>query len=207
MANSDTMKNLTLAVVILLLVVIGGFAIFYFYGTSVYDSAVKKQETVDESWGNVQAAYQRRAELIPNLVATVKGAAENEKQILVDVTNARSGISAAKTPGELDQQGQILNRSIAIVFERYPEIKATQNFAMLQTQLEGTENRINTERTRYNETVKEFNTLVRGFWKSKALGLVSSGDDNFSKREMFEATPGSDVAPQVDFSKPATPAQ
>ncbi|MEN9347821.1 MAG: LemA family protein [Flavobacteriales bacterium] len=195
------MNKLTLSVVILLLVIVGGFAMFYFYGTSVYDGAVKRQEVVNESWGNVQAAYQRRADLIPNLVATVQGAAENEKQILVDVTNARSGISKATTPGELEQQGNILNRSIAVIFERYPEIRATENFGMLQSQLEGTENRINTERTRYNESVKDFNTYVRGFWKSKALGLVSSGDDNFAKREMFEAKPGSEDAPKVDFSK------
>lgn len=195
------MNKLTLSVVILLLVIVGGFAMFYFYGTSVYDGAVKRQEEVGESWGNVQAAYQRRADLIPNLVATVQGAAENEKQILVDVTNARSGISKATTPAELEQQGNILNRSIAIVFERYPEIRATENFAMLQSQLEGTENRINTERTRYNETVKAFNTYVRGFWKSKALGLVSGADDNFAKREMFEAKAGSEDAPKVDFSK------
>lgn len=195
------MNKLTLSVVILLLVIVGGFAMFYFYGTSVYDGAVKRQEVVDESWGNVQAAYQRRADLIPNLVATVQGAAENEKQILVDVTNARSGISKATTPAELEQQGNILNRSIAIVFERYPEIRATENFGMLQSQLEGTENRINTERTRYNETVKDFNTYVRGFWKSKALGLVSNADDNFAKREMFQAKEGSEDAPKVDFSK------
>lgn len=195
------MNKLTLSVVILLLVIVGGFAMFYFYGTSVYDGAVKRQEVVDESWGNVQAAYQRRADLIPNLVATVRGAAENEKQILVDVTNARSGISKATTPAELEQQGNILNRSIAIVFERYPEIRATENFGMLQSQLEGTENRINTERTRYNETVKDFNTYVRGFWKSKALGLVSNADDNFTKREMFQAKEGSEEAPKVDFSK------
>ena len=195
------MNKLTLSVVILLLVIVGGFAMFYFYGTSVYDGAVKRQEVVDESWGNVQAAYQRRADLIPNLVATVQGAAENEKQILVDVTNARSGISKATTPAELEQQGNILNRSIAIVFERYPEIRATENFGMLQSQLEGTENRINTERTRYNETVKDFNTYVRGFWKSKALGLVSNADDNFTKREMFQAKEGSEEAPKVDFSK------
>jgi LemA protein len=196
-----TMNKLTLTLIVLLLVVGGGFAIFYFYGTSVYDGAVQRQETVDEAWGNVQTAYQNRADLIPNLVATVQGAAENERDILIQVTQARSGISSAKTPQEMEQQGAVLNRAIAVVFERYPEIRATQNFGMLQSQLEGTENRIRTERTRYNETVKEFNTYIRGFWKSKALGLVAGADDDFRKREMFEAEEGTDKAPKVDFSK------
>jgi len=174
---------------------------FYLYGTRIYDGAVSRQETVDQSWGNVQASYQRRADLIPNLVATVKGAAENERDILIQVTEARAGIGSAKTPAELDQHATTINRAISVVFERYPEVKATQNFAVLQAQLEGTENRINTERTRYNESVKDFNGYIRGFWRSKALGLVSSADDNFKRREMFEAKPGSEDAPAVDFSK------
>jgi len=195
------MKKLTLAIVILALVIGGGFLMFYLYGTRIYDGAVSRQETVDEAWGNVQAAYQRRADLIPNLVATVQGAAENEKEILTEVTKARAGIQGAKTPAELEQFGGTINRAINVVFERYPEVRATENFGVLQAQLEGTENRINTERTRYNETVKDFNGYIRGFWRSKALGLVSSADDNFTKREMFEAKESAQDAPQVDFSK------
>ncbi len=174
---------------------------FYLYGTRIYDGAVSRQETVNETWGNVQAAYQRRADLIPNLVATVQGAAENEKTILTEVTRARAGIGQAKTPAELDQFAGTINRAISVVFERYPEVRATENFAVLQAQLEGTENRINTERTRYNEAVKDFNGYIRGFWRSKALGLVSSADDNFTRREMFEAKETAQDAPEVDFSK------
>jgi LemA protein len=194
------MNKLTIAVILLVAVIGGGFLLFYLYGTRIYDGAVSRQETVDESWGNVQASYQRRADLVPNLVATVQGAAENERQILIDVTEARSGIEKAQTPAEIDQHAGTINRAINVVFERYPEVRATQNFGQLQAQLEGTENRINTERTRYNEAVKDYNAYIRGFWRSKALGLV--GNEDFSRREMFEAKAGAEDAPQVDFSKP-----
>lgn len=194
------MKNVTLAVGALILLVVVGFGIFYFYGTSTYDGAVKRQEIVDQRWADVQSDYQRRADLIPNLVATVQGAAENEKEILTRVTEARAGISSAKTPEELDKQGAILNRSIALVFERYPEIRSTQNFQMLQSQLEGTENRVKKSRSDYNDSVKEFNTYVRGFWRSKALSFVAGDNEDFKKREMFEAAEGSENAPKVDFS-------
>lgn len=195
------MKNVVLSVGILLLLVVGGFAMFYFYGTSVYDGAVTRQEGVNRAWADVQSEYQRRAELIPNLVATVKGAAENEKDILTAVTNARAGITQATNPGELEQHAATLNRSIGLIFERYPEIRSTENFGMLQASLEGTENRVKKSRSDYNESVQEFNTYVRGFWKSKALAFVASDSDDFKKRDMFEAEAGSDKAPSVDFSK------
>lgn len=190
-------------VLIALLAVVGaivlGFGIFYMYGTSVYSGAVEKQEAVNEKWANVQTAYQRRADLVPQLVATVKGAAANEQQILTEVTNARAGIKNAQTPEEIQQQGSIINRNIQVVFEKYPEIRSTENFGMLQSQLEGTENQVKTERDYYNEAVKEFNSYVRGFWKSKALGLVSGNDEEFKVRKMFEADAGSQNAPKVSF--------
>jgi LemA protein len=195
------MKNLVVTVGILLLLVGGGFALFYFYGTSVYDGAVERQENVNRTWADIQSEYQRRADLIPNLVSTVQGAAENERAILTEVTNARAGISNATTPTEMDKHAQTLNRSISIIFERYPEIKSTQNFGMLQASLEGTENRVKKSRSDYNEAVQGFNTYIRGFWKSKALGFVSNEGDNFAKREMFEAKAGSEEAPKVDSSK------
>ncbi len=195
------MKNLVVSVGILLLLVGGGFALFYFYGTSVYDGAVERQENVNRTWADIQSEYQRRADLIPNLVSTVQGAAENERAILTEVTNARAGISNATTPAEMDKHAQTLNRSISIIFERYPEIKSTQNFGMLQASLEGTENRVKKSRSDYNEAVQGFNTYIRGFWKSKALGFVSNEGDNFAKREMFEAKAGSEETPKVDFSK------
>ena len=180
-------------------VIVLGYGIFYFYGTSVYSGAVEKQEAVNEKWANVQTAYQRRADLIPQLIATVKGAAANEEKILTEVTNARSGIKSATTPEEIQQQGSIINRNIQVVFEKYPEIRSTENFGMLQTQLEGTENQVKTERDYYNEAVKEFNSYVRGFWKHKALGLVGNDDEEFKVRKMFEADAGSDNAPKVSF--------
>jgi LemA protein len=194
------MNKLLLTFIVVILVIGGAFAMFYFYGTSIYDGAVKKEEGVKEAWANVQSAYQNRADLIPNLVNTVQGAAENEKSILTQVTEARAGIQKATTPSEIDQQAAVLNRAINIVFENYPQIRATENFSMLQVQLEGTERRINIERDRYNETVKDFNTHVRGFWRSKALGLVSSADE-FKPKEAFQAQPGAESAPKVDFSK------
>jgi LemA protein len=190
-------------VLIALLAVVGviviGFGIFYLYGTSVYSGAVEKQEAVNEKWANVQTAYQRRADLVPQLVATVKGAAANEEKILMEVTNARAGIKSATTPEEIQQQGSIINRNIQVVFEKYPEIRSTENFGILQAQLEGTENQVKTERDLYNEAVKEFNSYVRGFWKHKALGLVGNDDEEFKVRKMFEADAGSENAPKVSF--------
>jgi len=184
-----------LAVVGFIIVFVGGF---FLWGTGVYDSAVKEQENVNEAFGNVQAAYQRRADLIPSLVATVKGAAENEKGILTQVTQARAGIVGAKTPEDLDIAGRKINTAINLAFEAYPQIRSTQNFQELQSQLEGTENRINVARQRYNETIKTYNYYVRGFFKRMALNMFGGGED-FSARKGFEAAAGSDKAPEVKF--------
>jgi len=193
-------------VLIALLAVVGvivvSFGIFYLYGTSVYSGAVEKQETVSEKWANVQTAYQRRADLIPQLVATVKGASANEEKILTEVTNARAGMVSASNQDEYMQQARIMDRGInqlKIAIESYPEIKSTANYAMLQAQLEGTENQVKTERDYYNEAVKQFNSYVRGFWKHKALGLVGNDDEEFKVRKMFEADAGSENAPKVSF--------
>jgi LemA protein len=190
-------------VLIALLAVVGAivvsFGIFYLYGTSVISEAADKQENVDMKWGNVQSAYDKKAKLIPDLVATVKGASANEEKILTEVTNARAGIKTATTPEEIQQQGSIINRNIQVVFEKYPEIRSTDNFKMLQIQLEGVENEIKTERDYYNEAVKQFNSYVRGFWKHKALGLVGNDDEEFKVRKMFEADAGSENAPKVSF--------
>src|SRR6478735_1713219 len=158
----------TLVVIGVIVVFVGGF---FMWGTGVYDNAISRQENVNEAFSNVQASYQRRADLIPSLVATVKGAAENEKGILVQVTEARAGIVGAKTP---------------------------EDFADLQSQLEGTENRINVARQRYNETINGYNTYVRGFFKRMALNMFGGGED-FSVRKGFEAAAGSEKAPEVKF--------
>jgi LemA protein len=179
---------------VIILVVLG----FVSWGSGVYDSAVAEQEKVNSSWSDVQATYQRRADLIPNLVATVKGAAENEKEILTRVTEARAGIVNAQTPEDLEIAGKKINTAINLAFEAYPEIRSTQNFSDLQSQLEGTENRINVARQRYNEQVKSYNTYVRGFWKRMALNLFGGGED-FSIRKGFGAAEGAENAPTVTF--------
>ena len=183
-------------------VIVVSFGIFYLYGTSVYSGAVEKQETVNEKWANVQTAYQRRADLIPQLIATVKGAAANEEKILTEVTNARAGMISANNQDEYMASAQNMDRGIKqlmIAVESYPQINSTENFKTLQAQLEGTENQVKTERDYYNEAVKQFNSYVRGFWKHKALGLVGDDDEEFKVRKMFEADAGSENAPKVSF--------
>jgi LemA protein len=184
-----------LVVVGIIVVVVGGF---FMWGTGIYDKAVASQEEVNKTFADVQAAYQRRADLVPNLVATVKGAAENEKGILVEVTQARAGIVNAKTPEDLELAGRKINTAINLAFEAYPQIRSTENFQDLQSQLEGTENRINVARQRFNESVAGYNTYVRGYFKKMALGFFGDGED-FTPRKGFEAAAGSEKAPEVKF--------
>ena len=139
-------------------VIVVSFGIFYLYGTSVYSGAVEKQETVNEKWANVQTAYQRRADLVPQLIATVKGAAANEEKILMEVTNARAGIKSATTPEEIQQQGSIINRNIQVVFEKYPEIRSTENFGMRGS----------------NRPICQKNTYFRDSGKRAAMGGVAT---------------------------------
>ncbi len=187
---------ITVLVFIGAIVFIGGG--FFMWGAGVYDNAVKLQEGVNQTWADVQATYQRRADLVPQLVATVKGAAENEKAILTQVTEARAGIVSARNPEELDRAGKQINTAINLAFEAYPQIRSTENFAELQAQLEGTENRIAVARERYNESIRGYNTYVRGFFKRFALGMFGGGED-FSARKGFEAAAGSEKAPEVKF--------
>ncbi len=173
---------------------------FVSWGGGVYSTAVGLQEGVNESWGNVQATYQRRADLIPQLVATVKGAAENERGILTAVTQARAGIVNAKTPEDLEIAGKQINTAINLAFEAYPQIRSTENFQDLQAQLEGTENRISVARQNYNGTIKDYNTYVRGYFKRMALNWFGGGED-FSAKTGFAASQDAQNAPTVDFSK------
>jgi LemA protein len=182
-------KGLIIVGVLVLLVIIG----FLGY-RSTYNTAVRLQETVDQKWGNVGADYQRRADLVPQLVATVKGAAENEKTILTQVTNARAGISNATTPEQMDAAGRQINNAINLAFEAYPQIRSTANFSDLQGQLEGTENRIAVSRKDYNDAIKEYNTHIRGFFTKM---FVNS--EEFPKKEPFKEMPGSEKAPEVKF--------
>ena len=177
-----------LGVIVLMLVVI-----FMTYRGS-YNSAISLQETVNEKWGDVGASYQRRADLIPQLVATVKGAAANERGILTQVTEARAGIVSAKTPQDMEVMGKKINTAINLAFEAYPQIRSTENFQGLQTQLEGTENRIAVARREYNEAVKEYNSHIRGFINSMFLNATT-----FPPRESFKNSEGAEKAPEVKF--------
>ncbi|MBT1707030.1 LemA family protein [Fulvivirgaceae bacterium PWU5] len=192
-------KGLLTVLIVLGVIVVIVFG-FISWGSGVYDKAVAAQEDVNAQWADVQAAYQRRADLIPNLVQTVKGAAENERSILTQVTQARAGIVNAKTPEDLELAGRQINTAINLAFEAYPQIRSTENFQELQSQLEGTENRINVARQRYNEAVRNYNVFVRGFFKRFALGLFGGGED-FSVRKGFEASADAQNAPKVDFNE------
>lgn len=192
-------KGLIVTLAVIGAIVLFGL-IFVSWGSGVYDKAIAAQEEVNASWADVQATYQRRADLIPNLVATVQGAAENEKGILTQVTQARAGIVNAKTPEDLELAGRQINTAINLAFEAYPQIRSTENFQDLQSQLEGTENRINVARQRYNDTVKTYNTFVRGFFKRMALSWFGGGED-FTVRKGFGASEGAENAPKVEFGK------
>ena len=175
--------------------------------TSSYNSLVQSDERVKTAWSNLQAQYQRRADLIPNLVETVQGAADFEKETLQSVTEARAKATSIQvSPEDLDdpqklqqfQQaqsalGQSLGRLLA-VSENYPKLQATQAFSDLQAQLEGTENRITVARRDYNQTVQRYNTQVRSFPTVLFAGLMG-----FPPRTAFEAEAGAEQAPDVNF--------
>lgn len=189
------------------LIGLGVIALLVFMGIGQYNSLVEQQQTVNQSWAQVENQYQRRADLIPNLVNTVKGAADFEQQTLTDVIEARSKASSIQVSAEdLDnpqkvqqfQQAQqqlsgALSRLLVTV-EKYPELKANQNFRDLQVQLEGTENRISTERQRFNETVQNYNTSVQSFPTNIFAGLFG-----FGKKTYFEAEEGASEVPEVNF--------
>lgn len=175
-------------------------------GISAYNGLVDMDERVKASWSQVENQYQRRADLIPNLVATVKGYAAHEQETLEGVIKARAAATSTTIDaGNMDeaalarfQQSQdalssALSR-LMVVVEKYPELKANEQFISLQNQLEGTENRITTARRDFNETAKEYNTAVRRFPRSLFASLFG-----FDQRPYFEATAGSEVAPTVQF--------
>lgn len=171
----------------------------------IYNNLVGLHEGVDAAWGQVENVYQRRADLIPNLVATVKGAAEYEQETLQNVVEARAkvgqtNIEGAPTPAQMQafqaNQGALssaLSRLLVVV-ERYPDLKAVQGFQDLQVQLEGTENRIAVERNRYNEAARLYNTGRKKFPAVLIANFLGFGDKGY-----FEAKPGAEEPPQVEF--------
>ena len=192
---------------VLILVFVAFIIGLFFWGN--YNRLVALDQEVNKKWGDVQTVYQRRADLIPNLVNTVQGAANFEKSTLVEVTNARASVGRVqidpnKAPATAEQlqqfqqaQGELSNAlsRLLVVSERYPELKANQNFLGLQAQLEGTENRISVERNNYNEVVQRFNTAVRRFPTNLIAGMLG-----FSARPFFNAQAGAERAPTVNFN-------
>ena len=196
------MKKGLIVIVTIAAVVLGLF--FWFQRT--YNGMVKMDEGVQAAWSQVENVYQRRADLIPNLVSTVKGYAAHEQETLEGVISARSKAtqltvdSENLTPDKLAQfnkaQGELsaaLGKLLA-VSENYPDLKANQNFLQLQSQLEGTENRIAVERQKFNETARQYNTAIRQFPKNIVAGMFG-----FEKKPYFEAQEGAQQAPKVEF--------
>jgi LemA protein len=183
-----------------------GFVILASQSSCGYNTMVQKDETVETAWANVQNSYQRRADLVPNLVNTVKGAANFEQETLTQVIEARAKATSVNispdnlTPENIQRfqaaQGELsgaLSRLLATV-EAYPELKANQNFLELQAQLEGTENRISVERRKFNEAVQDYNTTVRSFPNNLMAGVFG-----FERKGHFEAEAGAQQAPTVQF--------
>ncbi len=197
------MKKWLIPLIILAVIAFG----IYNWVVGFNNTAVEKQETAKTQWANVESAYQRRADLIPNLVNTVKGYASHEKETLEGVIEARANATKTTidpsnvTPEQMaafqkSQEGLSSALSkLMVVVERYPDLKANQNFLELQSQLEGTENRINVERNRYNGLAKDYNVFTRKF-----PGKILAGMLGFDPLILFQAAEGSDKAPAVDFN-------
>jgi LemA protein len=201
-----------------LLIILGVLALLILSAVGTYNGLVGNSQAVDASWAQVQNVYQRRADLIPNLVQTVQGAANFEKSTIVQVTEARASVGkvqinqnqAPTDPAQLAQfqqaQGQLgsaLSR-LLVVAENYPDLKATANFRDLQAQLEGTENRISVERGRFNAAVQAYNTKIRTFPTVLFAGMLG-----FQQKPYFQATAGAETTPAVkfDFGAAPTPAK
>ena len=185
------------------IIIVGGIV----WATGVNNEFVRSEQLVNEKWAQVQNVYQRRADLIPNLVETVKGFAAQERTVLEEVTRARASVAGIKATPELindpaafkkfqqaqSELGGALSRLLVTV-ERYPELKSNQNFLQLQSQLEGTENRITVERMRFNEAVRDYDTRLKLF-----PGSIVASFRGFKEKAYFEATPGSEQPPKVKF--------
>lgn len=198
--TSTIIIGLVVAVLIVALILVG-------WGVSVYNKIVTAHESVRAGWSQVENQYQRRLDLVPNLVETVKGFAKQEREVLENVTNARARVGQMTvTPGMInnpeafaqfqqaqDGLGSALSRLLA-VSENYPTLKSNENFLALQSQLEGTENRIAVERRRYNDAVQHFNVLTRWF-----PGSLIASFTGFHEAAYFKSIQGADSAPKVRF--------
>ena len=192
-------------------IIFGAIAVLTFmlvmWVIGTYNSIITLNETATTSWSQVENQYQRRVDLIPNLVETVKGVANFEKGTFIAVAEARASVGNIKLTPEMLNDPKMLQKfqsaqdglsgalsKLMVVVEKYPELKANQNFLQLQSQLEGTENRIAVERKRFNDSVKEYNVKIKRF-----PGNILAGFFGFSVRPYFEATEGADKAPVVKF--------
>lgn len=192
-----------LPLIVIVVILIGIFR----WGVGLNNTMVEKQETARTQWANVESAYQRRSDLIPNLVNTVKGYADFEKETLESVIQARASATQTTidpsniTPEQMAQFQESQNSltgalsRLMVVVEQYPELKANQNFLELQSQLEGTENRINVERNRYNTVARDYNVYIKKFPASVVAGFL-----NFDEMPLFQAAEGSEKAPEVNFN-------
>lgn len=188
--------NKVAAAIVVLILLVGG--VFFF----TYNGLVSAQESVDAQWYQVENQYQRRADLIPNLVDTVKGYAAHEEKVFTEVTKYRSQWSAAATQEEKMAAAEGMDSAISkllVVVENYPQLKASDNFLALQAQLEGTENRIAVERMRYNEKVRDYNTQLKRIPSSFVAGM-----SGFESKKYFEAEKGAQDVPDVNFNQPGT---
>lgn len=181
--------------------------ILFVWGKNVYNNLVTLNESVNQSWSQVENQYQRRADLIPNLVNTVKGYADFERGVLTDVTNARAKVGQMNVSSEVLNNPQAFQKfqsaqnelsgalsRLLVTVENYPELKANENFLQLQAQLEGTENRISVERRRFNETVQSYNTNIKLFPNS-----IFANFFGFREKQYFKATAGAETPPKVEF--------
>lgn len=192
---------------IIILSIVGVVALIFLWGVSVNNRLVTNEENVAKAWSQVENVYKRRMDLIPQLVNTVKGAANYEKGVLTEVTNARAGVQQTQVdPSQLteeqvrayqkaqDNLSKALANTIKVTVERYPELTATQGFRDLQTQLEGTENRITVERGKFNEAVQSYNTKLRRFPASLIAGMLG-----FEKKGYFTAPEEASEPVNVEF--------
>ena len=191
---------------------VAAVAVLLLWGVRSYNHLVALSQDVDSQWAQVENVYQRRADLVPNLVATVQGAASHERETLLAVTEARAKVGSVQIAAPYDDPDALakfeaaqsqLSSAIArllVVAESYPDLKANQNFLALQSQLEGTENRITVERMRFNDAARAFNTSRESFPTTMIAGMFGS---KFATKAYFHAKEGADVAPKVEFGHEA----
>jgi LemA protein len=200
--KKGTIIGLSIAAIVILFLVI-----LISWGIKTYNNLVTINEEVNQSWSQVENQYQRRADLIPNLVNTVKGYADFERGVLTDVTEARAKVSQFNITPEVLNDPQAFQRfeqlqgelsgalsRLLVTVENYPELKANENFLQLQAQLEGTENRISVERRKFNLTVQNYNTTIKRFPTAFFAGIFGFGEKSY-----FKSTPGAETPPKVEF--------